>query len=87
MMIITSMLSLVYAAVLSVVTQRSSPGALRDDTKNGCVGDYVVIRIYAFQYLEWGSGEDLLWLPGRPFPWYTKIASNWLERVSFECRK
>ena len=38
-----------YTAVLSVVTQRSSPGeerfvprggALRDDTKNGCVADY-----------------------------------------------
>ena len=29
-----------YAAVLSLVTQRSSPrGALRDETKNGCVGD------------------------------------------------
>ena len=32
-----------YAAVLCLVTQRSSPrrGALRDETKNGCVGDYV----------------------------------------------
>ena len=32
-----------YAAVLCLVTQRSSPrrgGALRDETKNGCVGDY-----------------------------------------------
>ena len=30
-----------YTAVFSVVTQRSSPlGALRDDTKNGCVADY-----------------------------------------------
>ena len=34
------------AAVLSVVTQHSSPqrregGALRDDTKNGCEGDYM----------------------------------------------
>ena len=28
-----------YTAVFSVVTQRSS--ALRDDTKNGCVADYV----------------------------------------------
>ena len=31
-----------YTAVFSVVTQRSSPlweGALRDDTKNGCVAD------------------------------------------------
>ena len=30
------------AAVLCLVTQRSSPqgGALRDDTKNGCEGDY-----------------------------------------------
>ena len=30
------------AAVFSVVTQRPSPegGALRDDTKNGCEGDY-----------------------------------------------
>ena len=32
-----------YAAVFNVVTQRSSPGggALRDDTKNGCVADWV----------------------------------------------
>ena len=32
-----------YTAVFSVVTKRSSPlegGALRDDTKNGCVADY-----------------------------------------------
>ena len=37
-----------YTAVFSVVTQRSSPppnsrwwgGALRDDSKNGCVADY-----------------------------------------------
>ena len=29
------------AAVFSIVTHRSSPGgALRDDTKNGCEGDY-----------------------------------------------
>ena len=31
-----------YTGVFSVVTQRSSPlwgGALRDDTKNGCVAD------------------------------------------------
>ena len=30
-----------YTAVFSVVTQRSS-GALRDDTKNGCVADYIM---------------------------------------------
>ena len=38
-----------YTAVFSVVTQRSSPqgrgGALCDDTKNGCVADYLDIRI------------------------------------------
>ena len=28
-----------YTAVFSVVTQRSWGGALRDDTKNGCVAD------------------------------------------------
>ena len=34
-----------YTAVFSVVTQRSSPqGALRDDTKNGCVVDYHLKR-------------------------------------------
>ena len=27
------------AVVFSIVTQRSSRGALRDDTKNGCEGD------------------------------------------------
>ena len=31
----------VYTAVFSVVTQRLWGGALRDDTKNGCVADYV----------------------------------------------
>ena len=32
-----------YTAVFSVVTQRPSPGgALRDDTRNGCVADYMV---------------------------------------------
>ena len=30
-----------YTVVFSVVTQRSSRGALRDDTKNGCVADYL----------------------------------------------
>ena len=35
-----------YTAVFSVVTQSSSPqGALRDDTKNGCVADYGWSRI------------------------------------------
>ena len=45
LVILLPALSLVcYAAVFSVVTQRSSPqrGALRDDTKNGCVADYVI---------------------------------------------
>ena len=33
-----------YTAVFSVVTQCSSPeGALRDDTKNGCVADYIIV--------------------------------------------
>ena len=32
-----------YTAVFSVVTQLSSPGALRDDTKNGCVADYITM--------------------------------------------
>ena len=31
------------AAVFSIVTQRSSRGALRDDTKNGSEGDYPFI--------------------------------------------
>ena len=34
-----------YTAVFSVITQRSSGGALRDDTKNGCVADYYSIRL------------------------------------------
>ena len=29
------------AAVFSIVTQRSTPQTLRDDTKNGCEGDYL----------------------------------------------
>ena len=36
----TSLHVVCYTAVFSVVTQRSSLGALRDDTKNGCVADY-----------------------------------------------
>ena len=35
-----------YTAVFSVVTQRSSP--LRDDTKNGCVADYLRWRYHLF---------------------------------------
>ena len=35
-----------YTAVFSVVTQRCFPGALRDDTKNGCVADYLRRRSY-----------------------------------------
>ena len=31
-----------YTAVFSVVTQRLGGGALRDDTKNGCVADYTL---------------------------------------------
>ena len=39
------MLSVVsLAAVFSIVTQRSWGGALRDDTKNGCEGDYAKRR-------------------------------------------
>ena len=42
---LTTPLLVCYTAVFRVVTQRSSPlplwgGALRDDTKNGCVADY-----------------------------------------------
>ena len=29
-----------HTAVFNVVTQRSRGGALRDETKNGCVADY-----------------------------------------------
>ena len=35
--------------LISLVTQRSSPrggGALRDETKNGCVGDYPFIGYF-----------------------------------------
>ena len=40
-----------YTAVFSVVTQRSSPlkGALRDDTKNGCVADSSAIGHFSFR--------------------------------------
>ena len=54
-----------YTAVFSVNTQRSSPwgGALRDDTKNGCVADYTCVgnsRSYTFSHNGWGrwDGED-----------------------------
>ena len=39
-----------YTAVFSVVTQRSSPQALRDDTKNGCVADYVKCCSWGFSW-------------------------------------
>ena len=37
------------AAVFSIVTQRSFlwGGALRDDTKNGCEGDYACVEYWA----------------------------------------
>lgn len=49
-----------YTAVLRVVTQRS--GALRDETKNGCVADYwhVEFQISKFQaaiFVEWKAPE------------------------------
>ena len=34
-----------YTAVFSVVTQRSSGGALRDDPKNGGVADYILASL------------------------------------------
>ena len=39
------MILVCYTAVFSVVTQRSSPqwgGTLHDDSKNGCVADYMI---------------------------------------------
>ena len=47
----TLLLVVCYTAVFRVVTQRSSPlegGALRDDTKNGCVADYLIGRLWHF---------------------------------------
>jgi len=44
-----------YTAVISVVTQRSSPlGAFLDDSKNGCVADYNLGSTIKF----WGQGVD-----------------------------
>ena len=45
-----------YAAALCLVTQRSSPRALRDETKNGCVGDYSL-----FGYLMKHSSSCLVY--------------------------
>ena len=44
-----------YTAVFRVVTQRSSPlwgGALRDDTKNGCVADWICLQIHKFRSIN-----------------------------------
>ena len=46
-----------YTAVFSVVTQRSSQGALRDDTKNGCVADYSSCRKDQFTVLNLKCGK------------------------------
>ena len=48
------------AAVFIIVTQRSSPqtfwgGALRDDTKNGCEGDYRVAH-----WIKHAKGENVI---------------------------
>ena len=44
------------AAVFSIVTQR---GALRDDTKNGCVGDYAHVGARGYFGRDWVErGED-----------------------------
>ena len=39
-----------YTAVFGVVTQHSSRGTLRDDTKNGCVGDYYLSNFDEYKY-------------------------------------
>ena len=39
------MIVVCYTAVFRAVTQRSSRGALRDDTKNGCAADYSLIEV------------------------------------------
>ena len=52
-----------YTAVFSVVTQRSSPlvgGALRDDTKNCCVADYMFGRLEcnSLKPLRFGKNQN-----------------------------
>ena len=51
------------AAVFSIVTQRSSPPppppSLRDDTKNGCEGDYSGVSLCGFW---WASFSFVLLL-------------------------
>ena len=58
-----------YTAVFRVVTQRSSPlgGALRDDTKNGCVADYRSISRLRIAYTR----PDEIFV-NSPAPWNKK---------------
>ena len=77
-----------YAAVLCLVTQRSSArswgGALRDETKNGCVGDYHCPGMWNVHFREeitvlacemFTSGERLL-------SWHEKCSLPFLIRDS-----
>ena len=49
-----SVLLVSYAAVLCLVTQ-----ALRDETKNGCVGDYCIIGLQNLCYIDLFFGSPL----------------------------
>ena len=72
-----------YTAILSVVTQRSSPqrqwgGTLRDDSKNGCVADQQGGG-QGYGFFFWGGGEGVLFQHSRSFfgtiP-YTELLSS-----------
>ena len=70
-----------YKAVFSVVTQRSSGlwgGALRDDTKNGCVADYLeqgfIITLHAKRNV---SGSEHMMVVYGLGKWYAKHIQNW----------
>ena len=55
-----------YTAVFSVVTQRSWGGALREDTKNGCVADYTsgLLRLSATNFVAFYEGGCTKFSPG-----------------------
>ena len=70
-----------YIAVFSVVTQRSAgvwDGALRDDTKNGCVADYLeqgfIITLHAKRNI---SGSEHMMVVYGLGKWYAKHIQNW----------
>ena len=56
-----------YLAVISVITQRFSPLALRDHTKNSCAGDYPPLHCFQFMRTAFFEKADLKGQPHGKF--------------------